>query len=120
MEIEPLIRFTSIREIQLKDLLDVLDKWELGEVHATDVLVFAEYVENLAGDEWHKYSRHDSRSVQFGVLEALVTLHLQPILKDDIPALRQFLTLGEEAPLKAWQFIDTYWDSIEWEKRLQE
>jgi hypothetical protein len=117
METKPLKKFISIHEVTVQDILDVLDRWEKGQIESSDVLLFAERLDDQGLPD---YARQDPRSIWLMVIEALATLHVQPILKSDIPALKRCLGLSVHSPLEAWEFIDTYWQGIDWGKRVND
>lgn len=120
MKEKPLKKFTSIDEITFQDIFEILEQWEKEMIDDEDVLNFAEGIYYLDESKWPDYPNSDQNSVLFATLQLLAALHIEPILKSDIPALRNFLTMGQLFPLKAWQFIDSYWDSIDKDKRLEE
>ncbi len=113
-------KFTSIEEVTIDKMVQLLNEWEVDKLSRDDVLCWAEEVQELCSKGRPSYPKADSRSVFFGSLSALVTLHIQPLLKEDIPALRKFLLEGQTNPLQAWQTIDDYWDRIDWEQRLRD
>lgn len=106
-------------EVTFQDVLRVLDRWEAGEIDAKDVLAFAEDPAIL-GPGWPDYPRTDKRSVLFAVLESLEMVYIQPTLRADVPALREFLVVGEESPCEAWNLIETYWANVDWKSRLDD
>ncbi len=113
-------KFTSILDITFEDIGNVLCLWETNEVNEEDVFIFAEDLYYLDTLGWPDYPRDDTRSILFAVLESLEKIYSQPTLKDDIPALKKFLNIGQASPIDAWSYIDNYWDSIDWDKRLIE
>ncbi len=108
---------SSINDVTYQDVLDILDKWEKDEIDREDAFVFAESLFDLAEAGWPYYPDGDKRSVLFGVLESLELMWGNPTLKEDIPALKQFLTMGQTAPNDAWQYIGAYWKGINWDQR---
>ncbi len=117
METKPLKKFISIHKITAQDILDVLDRWEKGQIESSDVLLFAEQLDEQGLPD---YAKQDARSILFMIIEALATLHVQPILKSDVPALKRCLVLSVHSPLEAWEFIDAYWQGIDWGKRVND
>ena len=107
----------SIHDVTFHDVVNILNQWERGELTQEEVLLFAE---GLTGQRRPAYSKDNPCSILLTVLDSLATLHVQPILKSDIPALRQSLTLGESSPFEARKFIDAYWDNIDWDKRVED
>jgi hypothetical protein len=81
-------------------------------------LAFAEELSSL-GLGWPEYPRTDKQSVLFAVHESLEMVYTQPTRRADVPALREFLVVGEESPLDAWTAIEGYWASVDWERRLE-
>jgi len=113
-------KFTSIEDVSINDMVQLLDDWEDNKLTRGDILYLAEELQVLCPEGRPSYPKDDSRSILFGVLSALVTLHIQPILKEDIPVIKKFLLDGQAEPINAWKMIDNYWDSIDWEQRLRD
>lgn len=113
-------KFTSINDVTFEDVIYILHLWETNEANEKDVFSFAEHLYYLDEPGWPDYPRDDNRSILFAALESLEMMYSQPTLKNDIPALKKFLIMGQSSPVDAWQFIDKYWDSINWEERVIE
>lgn len=113
-------KFTSTNNISVNEVLQLLNDWENDKLSRDDILYIAEGIDELYPNGWPSYPQTDSRSILFGVLDLLITLHTQPILKEDLPHIRRFLTNGQTQPTKAWETMDTYWDSINRIKRLHD
>ena len=111
-------QYNSVEDVTLADIFHVLDSWERGLISEKDAFCFAEKLYYLGDWGWPQYSRNNKRSTLISVLESLAMIYSQPTLKSDIPALKHFLQLGQNDLDEAWVFIDNYWDSIDWQKRI--
>lgn len=108
-------KFTSIHDVTFDDLLEVLQAWEDGSLQYEEVQAWAEA---LYDSRVHPFeSEDDKRSIIEAVIEDLSWMYTNPTLKEDIPALRQFLVMDQSSPREAWQFIKSYWETVDWEKR---
>ena len=112
--------FTSIHEVTFADVLTVLEQWNQGIFGSEDVLVFAESLFDLSEWGWPKYAHAHPLSVLFAALEMLELVYVNPILKEDIPALQAFLQRGQTDPLGAWSAMERYWASIDWDTRVMQ
>ncbi len=113
-------KFTSTKDVSVNELIWLLNEWEDNTLSRDEVLYLAEEIDELYPTGWPSYSRTDSRSVLFGVLDLLITLHIQPILKEDIPYIRNFLIQGQTQPTEAWKVMTTYWSHVDREQRLRD
>lgn len=109
---------TSIHDISLEALAEVLTLWEAGEVDTDEVFAFAEQLHD-AGPGFPSYPKHDIRAVIVTVLDALVMMYSNPTSKADIPALKECVRMAELSPDQAIQFLDSYWKTIDWNTRVQ-
>lgn len=82
------------------------------------LLLFAEQLHDL-GPGFPSYPNTDIRSVVVNILDAFVMMHSNPTAKEDIPALQHCLDIAKTSPEEALQFLDSYWQSIDWDSRLQ-
>jgi len=111
-------KFTSIHDVKPEDILTVLDRWQKGELNRDDVFCYAEDLYYLDGVGWPQYSRSEPRAILMAVLQSLSMIYVQPTLVDDVPALKNLLILGQKDTISAWEFIDEYWKSVDWDERL--
>ena len=101
-------------------LLDLLTRWERGEVSAWQVVEEAEEAEEAIDgdlDVVPELPKSDPNSIPVAVLGLLSTAHHQPLLPVDIPVLLRFLRAKPGGELDAWQELDRYFDSIDWKQR---
>lgn len=80
---------------------------------------FAEELARIGGG-WPTYSRQKPKSVLFAVMELLEMMYVNPVRKEDIPALLSFLATARADSLKTWDRMEAYWDRIDRDERLSE
>ncbi len=118
MYLRHLRKFTSTREVSLEYLWEVLSLWETSKVDENEILLFAEQLYDM-GPGFPSYTNDDVRAVIINVLEAFVMMYSNPTTKDDIPALKDCITMAKISPKEALQFLETYWQTVDWDSRLQ-
>jgi hypothetical protein len=107
-----------MEDIERRQLRDLLQRWQRGEVSEREVHEEAEAL-------WEHYAPlkgHDEdapQSIAMGVLSNLETLNWQLITPEDIPAMLAFLEtpLGQER--QGWQAWHRYWQGIDFNQRRQ-
>jgi hypothetical protein len=89
--------------------------WLGGEVEEGDLVDFAD--RHLPGTAVTDPADPD-RPV-YVVLDALSTIFGQPLNRRDAMALLRYLVLWEADPETAEDWLERYWDSIDWQERLE-
>lgn len=107
--------FTSIGDVSLDDLLNLLDAWEVGSLVDWQVQAWAERISE--GEEWPLFDPADPRAALADVIQLLDLLYGQHILRQDIPALREYLATYQRSPDEASQSLDEYWARVPLEER---
>lgn len=117
-----------VRVRQLRARIDgLLDAWETGALQAAEV---RDHAERLAHDlDWPVTSDADGLpandrtapgSSERHVLEALETLHLSLITREDIPIMRALLATGDDTTDFDWARWDRHWREIDNELRRRD
>jgi hypothetical protein len=104
-------------------LIELLSRWQGGEVEAWALVEEAEEAEEALFGEAQlvpKVPRDDPSSISIAVLELMATAPHQRLLPVDVPALVSFLQAGPGSELEAWQTFESYWRSVDMEKREAE
>ncbi len=119
MHSRPLKKFTSMSDVSLEYLSEVLELWGANKMNESEILLFAEQLHDL-GPGFPSYSITDTRSVVVNVLDALVMMYSNPTVKEDIPALQHCIDIARTSPEEALRFLDSYWQSIDWDSRIEQ
>ena len=100
-----------MREVLRHQLLDLLDKWEMGILSEAKVHEKAEKL--WEQNDWPDYDEGDSRSIGIEVLSHLEILNHQLITKEDIPAIVHFLKTVEGGEQDGWDAWRRYWNDLD-------
>ncbi len=103
--------------INRKTIIDLLARWRLDQL--TEVELHEEIESIWERDDWSQYPHEDSRSILVEVLSQLEVLNHQLIIKEDIPAIVDFLSTPKGKELEAWKNWMAYWDNVDYERRKQ-
>lgn len=96
-------------------ILAVLLAWSTG--HYADEEV-AEWAAGFTYKVWlPEHPPDDVRSIYVEVILQLSALHVQPLTRDDVPALRLFVTAAAGDARDAWRIWWTHLESIDWSTR---
>lgn len=90
-------------------LLDILQKWQSGQVTA-------QYVHELAesfteAEDFAEFPPDDDRSIDVEVLMHLDALTTLPVTPADIPAMLRFLKTPSGNAVDGWAAWISYWDN---------
>lgn len=110
----------SLHDVTNRDQIRVLlQQWQRRQVTPLDVLVEAERIweSDPLYNNYIPFPRTDSRSVYYSVLLMLEVLHVQLLMREDIPMILAFLDTPAGGEEKAWQLWDAYWDSVDYDDR---
>lgn len=101
-------------------LIELLSRWEKGEISAWQVVEGSEAAEEALFGEAElvpELPRTDPQSIPVAVLELMATAPHQRLLPEDVPALISFLETTPGSELTGWQRIDAYWNAIDLDAR---
>jgi hypothetical protein len=107
--------YTSIHEVTFEDLLEVLQAWENDELPYPEVQGWAEGITYFLG--WYEYAKDDPRSILLYLIDALDHMYTSPILKKDIPTLRQIAQEAQISVTSASSMLDNFYASVDWAHR---
>ncbi len=96
-------------------VVEILARWERGEIEPWDVLDEAENleVELLKMYRSLDYPKDDYRSIVADVVGMLAIAHHEKIMPDDIPALRRLLSTHRGQEAQAWRAFNHHLDRTE-------
>jgi len=100
----------------VSDVRRLLWGWASGEFSEADLVDFADAhlpIEAIT-------SVHDPKRPVFVALDVMSTIFGQPLNRRDALAVLHYLSLWETDPERAEDWIDEYWNSIDWDARLRE
>jgi len=101
----------------LKDkIYSLLNRWRTDSISKEQVLIEAE---DLFG-KYYKgvdFPMSDYKSILIEILSQLEIINHQWIIKDDIPAILEFMKTSKGNELQAWEKWEEYWNKIDFEKR---
>lgn len=92
-------------------VLDLLGRWERGELSPPLVLEEAEAA--LDGAGWPEFPESDPRSIPIEVMSHLEVLNHQFLTVEDVPAMRRFLETPDGLEPEGWNSWVRYLDGIE-------
>lgn len=98
-----------------KQLRDLLRAWQRGELTAREVHESAEAILRQVGRPI--VPEEDSHSIPLEVVSQLDILNHQWIVRDDIPAILDFLNTEPGDEILAWSRWRSYWAGIDYEAR---
>lgn len=104
-------------EVHFEDLYNVLDDWEADRADFNDVFGFAEGLSFIGGG-YPFYPEDDPRYVIVNILGYLDMGYSYPILKEDIPAMKEYLISGQDSPQNAWKKFESYLNSLDIRSRF--
>ncbi len=107
----------------------LLERWQVGQIGAWDVVAEAETMEQAFLDQRERsitsdgilvlrdFEHQDPRSISAVIVDLLTSASWSYILPEDIAIMRMFLQtpVGEEEV--AWEQFDAYWQAIDYEAR---
>ena len=99
-------------------LRDLLRKWAQGRLSERQVHDEAEKLWN--SEVWAYVSEADDRSIAIEVLSQLDAMNHQLVIKDDIPAMGDFLNTPLGSSLQGWKSWKKYWASLNFDSRRRE
>lgn len=108
--------FHSLDELDYNDLLSVLEDWETGACPSWEVSAFTEELMVLAGG-WPDPPVNDPRFMLIEVSHLLEDIEGSYVFKEDIPALKRALQLGQTKPQEALDELNSYFDEVDFEAR---
>lgn len=108
--------FYCPHEVRFEDLYEVLDDWEADRADFNDVFGFAEGLYFIGGG-YPFYPINDSRYAISDILGYLNMGYSYPILKEDIPAFKEYLIAGQVSPLEAADTFSSYLSSLDIDAR---
>ncbi len=109
----------SLNGITFQDIENILKQWQFGTITRKKVYEYADSLYYLEFPGWPAHPKDNPRSVLFMVVESLELMYNNPTIVEDVPALLKALSLAHTNPQQAWEYMDKYWGSINWEERLQ-
>lgn len=97
--------------VELREVRRHLWGWVVGEEDEADLVDFADahLPEEPISDI------HDRRRPIYVALDVMSTIFVQPFVRKDALAVLRYISLWEEDPKQAEEWISDYWDSIDWE-----
>ncbi len=109
--------FHSLDEFDYADLLRVLQDWETGEFPSWEVSAFAEDLKELEAGGWPDPPVDDPRFMLIEISHLLEDIEGSYVFKEDIPALKRALQLGQTRPQEALDELNAYFDGVDFEAR---
>jgi hypothetical protein len=106
---------TDVSEDLMNRLVGLLSSWIAGDLNEREVHEAAE--ELLAEIGWQQFRRSDPRSATMEVLAQLDVLNQQLIISEDAPVMIEFMRGAATDADRAWRTWESYWASIDLEKR---
>jgi hypothetical protein len=95
-----------------------VNKWARGELDERSVHEEAEALyEQL--EPLPEYPPEDARSIPIEVLSHLEILNHQLIVREDIPAILDFLETHPGKELEAWSQWEAYWNTLDYDERME-
>ena len=110
---------TPMTPEQIAAMRDLLLRWQAGQIGGLTLYDEAEYMWD-EGYPWPEYDHTDYRSIPIAVLHVLEDLCAQLVFREDIPELLAFLDTPPGEERAAWETMDRYWESIDWDSRLHD
>ncbi len=111
--------FFCFHYVEPYHIAQILDDWERGRAEAVDVMAFAEnlfFPFGVRGD----YAPSDPRYEFVAIVGLLEMIYTNPILREDIPVLKEALALLPSKPTQAGTLLDQYFNGLDRMTRLKE
>lgn len=109
--------FHSLDDFGYEDLLEALNDWQEGKVASWDVSSFAKELGLLEEHGWPDPPVDDHRFILFEIGHLLENLYGNYTFKEDIPALKRALQLGQIRPQEALDELNAYFDEVDFDAR---
>lgn len=109
--------FRCVHQVGFEDIHIILDDWSLGRVDADNVFGFAEKLFFVSGC-FPEYPEGDIRTALIDILDLLHMGYSYPVMKEDIPAIKRYLTDAQSDPLVAKEEFDCYLDTLDIDARV--